>query len=290
MLQGLNSMADPSGFFNEGILNYLFGQQQSNAVEQQHALQPIQQESEEDQQELYSRQSVLEKAEMDKDWSENWTKYRDTAWDQYKKDQGIKPFEDKHDEYMAKQKFTKDEFFINKDTFDPKIHKAEDQPDWLKKTLWTESPKHTEKLEKIGKEYVRMKDGSLKKVYLGTSWFDATKDERSRAWKSRHSGLIGDDKKSGDLKNIDKTLYFDLNDESVWAQYTEKKKDWRGRELAFPYNIRNEDMWLYNRATEFQEMAQSGKGRRPTVFFEERFFENPYYSLGEIYRKNYVKW
>ena len=103
-----------------------------------------------------------------------------------------------------------------------------------------------------------------------------------------HLGLM--QQKMNEVVRGNKTLYFDLNDEGAWAQYTEKKKDWRGRELAFPHNIRNEDMWLYNRATEFQEMAQSGKGRRPTVFFEERFFENPYYSLGEIYRKNYVKW
>lgn len=308
MLRGLNTMANTSGFFNEGILNYLFGQQQSGAVEQQHALQPLQQESKQDQQ--------PEEITPEFEQSANIMAQRDAEWEKHKKREDLK-FPNRLDkegnlvnleEYHAKHKWTRDKFFTNAQSFDWSRQKVKDQPEWLQKELkgtrpFPELPKEKDK-DSWGvmewPEFVRMKDGSTKKVHVGSSFLDIDEKEKTEAWQNRDKLFnFTYDKETLNFKKTDKDkardqslkasskfLYLDVNDKDAWSEYIEEKKDWRGRE----YNdIKKEYVELFDNAYKFQEKGKSEK-HKPAVLYDGLYYENPFYEKGEIFRENIFGW
>ena len=294
-------MADPSGFFNEGILNYLYGQQQSNAVAQQHALQPIQQESEEDQQ--FERAKSL-MAHRDAEWEEHKKREDLTFPDRLDKEGNLVNLE----EYHAKHKWSRAEFFTNVQNFDWSKQRVEDQPKWLQKKLkksrpFPELPKEEDKKNwgvMEWPEFVRMEDGSTKKVHVGSSFLDMDEEEKTEAWQNRDKlfnftynedtgnfkKTDADKEKDAALTKLSKFLYLDVTDRDSWSKYIEKKKDWLGREYE---EIGENYLDFYNNAYKFQEESKRQK-HKPAVLYQGLYYENPFYEKGEIFRENIFGW
>ena len=292
-----------TGFFNGGLLNFVLDEQKKQSIMNQSVVEKMTDE----QKEFSSEELEKNKQTM---------KSRDAAWETHKKEKNLK-FPERLDkdgnvvnleEYHAKHKWSRKEFFTNVRNFDWEKQKVKNQPEWLQKELkearpFPDLPKEEDK-DSWGvmewPEWVRMSDGSVKKVHVGSSFYDIDEKEKTQAWQNRSELFSAtwseksdrfiktdkDKQKDQELKSFSKFLYLDVNDKDAWSEYIEEKKDWRGRK----YNdIKKEYVELFNNAYRFQEKANNEK-HKPAVFYNGLYYENPYYEKGAIFRENIFGW
>ena len=297
------------GFFSGGFLNFVLDAQKKQKVMGQSIVESLTEE-----------ESPLASQEQQLESTTSIMKRRDWEWENYKKSESLTFEEDpeavtksgtqlKFKENAAKKKWQDNYFFTNKNTFDWSRQRVKDQPEWLQKELkgtrpMPDLPEKDEtgewKSTQDAPEFVRMKDGSVKKVHVGSSFYDIDGKEKTQAWQNRsrlfnssYNEKTGsfektekDKERDKELKTQSKFLYLDVTDKEAWSEYIEKKKDWRGREYE---EVGQEYMDSYNNAYKFQEEGKRQK-HKAAILYNGLYYENPYYQKGQIFRENILGW
>jgi hypothetical protein len=337
MAKNLNGKQS-EGFFNSGLLNFIIDEQKRNQMMNQSVVDSLTADSTMNEQfeEAMSSEDWFDtktlddpktQVEQEKEVkrSKSILKARDTAWEEHKKKEKLTFKEEgitakdgtliKFKENAAKREWAKENFFTSATNFNWNLQDIEEQPKWLQKEIkeksiyksYVATPKYDNKGREVGyknikesPEFVRMSDGSIKKVHTGAHVFDGTDEDKVKAWQNRSMLFSNtwdakserfiktnkDKAKDKEREEFSKFLFIDVNDNEAWRPYTEMKE-----ELFFkPYRqIKDEYVDEYVAAREFQMEAERVK-HKPAFLFRGLYYENPVYKQGKQFRKNVFGW